>query len=369
MGGVDMENLSKPESREGGGVTRRRFVGLAAAVGAGAPAALHGVTSWSGGEGVMQEAPVVLASLDAASPGAGVDAARAALRQARQDGVHMAFVPVVTREDYRATTRNLLRLHRILEGLDGEAEAVRRVPELRRTVASGRLAVIPHFQGLQMAMEDVAMLEEFSSAGVGVMALTHNWKNWNGDGCLERTNMRMTGLGELVVQAMNRVGVVLDLSRAGVRTSLHAIEVSSHPVIFSNSNAAAVHDHPRNLTDAQIDACAAGGGVVGVTAYAPLVAASRPTLDRVLDHVAYVAERVGPEHVGLGLAVGARELRRFPSDPLPAAPPPPTAGVSGTGVLGAIRRGLEARGFGSGAVDGVLGGNLVRVLETVWGSA
>jgi len=290
-------------------------------------------------------------------------------RQSAAAGVEIAFLPVAALEDYRGASRNLLRLYRHLEGLRGQVVLARKVPELREARRRGLLAVVAQFQGLQMVLEDLSVIHEFSSAGVGVMALTHNWKNWNGDGCLERTDLRLTGLGELAVQAFNDSGILLDLSRAGRRTSLHAMELSRHPVIFSNSNAAGVHDHPRNLTDAQIDACAASDGVIGITAFPTFVGLGRPNLDRVLDHVEYVANRVGVEHVGLGLGFTDRVAKRFDSDPLPDSVPSYPAGIEGIEAFPRLRNALEIRGFGAGAVEAILGGNLYRALERVWVTA
>jgi membrane dipeptidase len=99
---------------------------------------------------------------------------------------------------------------------------------------------------------------------------------------------------------MNELGVVVDVSHVGVRSSLDAIAASAAPVIVSHANARAVHESRRNLTDEQIDAVAASGGVIGACAFPGFVAAQRQTLQHLLDHIDYLVERVGDAHVGFG---------------------------------------------------------------------
>lgn len=383
MGGVGRSDASGvgAESERGDGaaqdargVSRRRFLGVAAGVGLGGVSLSRDArnpgtdpdTGSSDGAVWRDGEPVVISSLDAAAPDRDRASVAEALGSAREAGVDVVFVPVAKLEGLEGAARNLLRLFRHLESLSDVAVLARRLSDLEFARDGGRLAVVPQLEGLQMVVEDLDVLREFSSAGVGVAALTHNWKNWNGDGCLERTDLSMTGLGELVVEAMNDAGVLLDLSRAGRRTSLHAMEVSEQPVIFSNSNAAGVLDHPRNLTDEQIDACGAGGGVVAVTAFPTFVSEGPPDVADLLDHVDYIADRIGPEHVGIGLGLTDRVVKRFDADPLPDSSPPFPDPLRTPGGLELLIDRLAARGYSDEEIRGVQGRNLLRVMRAAW---
>src|SRR5581483_10202152 len=101
----------------------------------------------------------------------------------------------------------------------------------------------------------------------------------------------------------NRLRIVVDLAHAGPRTAREAIEASGRPCVVSHANAYGLRDNPRNVRDEVLRALGEGGGVVGITAYSPFCETKpgvRPTLDDLVDHVAYVADRIGIDHVGIG---------------------------------------------------------------------
>jgi membrane dipeptidase len=161
--------------------------------------------------------------------------------------------------------------------------------EIEGARRSGRVAVVLQFQGGNPLEYDVNLVEAFHRLGVRILQLTYNARNPLGDGCTERTDIGLSDLGLAAVAEINRVRMVLDLSHVGVRTSLEALEVSRAPAIFSHSNARAVCDHPRNLTDEQLRLVAQKGGVVGVNAFPAFVRREgTPTVEHLLDHVDYL---------------------------------------------------------------------------------
>jgi len=362
-------------------ISRRGFLELS---GSGALASALGVSACgvdgAGGEndvggdgGVHRQgaAPVIDASVPLASPDRGVAAVGAHLASIAATGVSCAFVPVATVEHFDAALHNLLALHGMSGGADAADGAnwhLVDAPTQLSALATGRIGVVPTFQGLQMVEQDIGLIRGFRELGVGVMAITHNWKNWNGDGCLERTDLPLTGLGRLAAREMNAAGVLVDLSGAGVRTSLTAIDESQAAVVFTHSNARAVYAHPCNLTDEQIDACAARGGVIGLSAFPALVAdRPEPLLEDFLAHLDYLLDRVGPDHIGLGLDFDDRPRKRYGFDPLPDPPYTFPRDLSGTADLDNVREALEDRGLGSSESGQVMGGNFVRVLRAAWG--
>ena len=145
------------------------------------------------------------------------------------------------------------------------------------------------------------------------------------------------------------------------------MDVSGHPVIFSHSNARAVYDHPMNLSDKHLTACAGVGGVVGVSAFPAFVSpGAAPTVEDVLDHVDHIVAVAGVDHVSLGLDFTDLPRRRFPSDPLSDPPYHFPEGLSSFADLPHLRERLGARGYGDADLDKIFGGNLVRILRRVW---
>jgi membrane dipeptidase len=265
---------------------------------------------------------------------------------------------------------------RFLREHDDRLHLAETAGDVRRAVQEGKTAVVLHFQSSRPIGYDVGLVEVFKRLRVGVIALAYNVRGPLGDGSLEPTDGGLSRLGREAIKEMNRCGIIIDCSHAGIRTSLDAIAASGQPVIFSHSNARSVCDHPRNLTDEQIRACAAADGVIGVNAYPAFVKRSRHlTADDLIDHIAHISELVGVEHVGLGLdffEATRDEYRRLVEAGLwdvHSYPPPPylfPAGIDGPSAIPSFADRLSHRGFDQEAIDGVLGGNFLRVLETVW---
>ena len=141
---------------------------------------------------------------------------------------------------------------------------VETVSDVLRAKDEDKLAVYINFQGTNPIDSNLDMIEVYYKLGVRHMLMAYNIKNAAGDGCTERTDGGLTRFGEQMVGEMNRVGVLVDGSHTGYRTTMDMMEVSKDPVVFTHCNACGVWDHHRNLCDDQIEACAKGGGVIGV---------------------------------------------------------------------------------------------------------
>lgn len=303
-----------------------------------------------------------------ASWGEELEHVRSQVRAARDAGVNAFMVPVVSGEHEPAVSENLRRFHEAVGALRDEVVAVLDLDGLVSAVVTGRVGLIPWFQGAKMIEADLALFAAYRASGAGIMAPTHLWKMPYGDGAFERADQGLTATGRLAIRAMNRERIVIDLSGMGPRSCLDAMEESEHPVIFSHSNARAVHDHPMNLGDEHLRACAELGGVVGVSAFPACVSASdRPTADDVLRHLDRIVEVAGIDHVALGLDFTDLPRKRFPSDPVPDPPYRFPEGFSGFEDLPRLRDRLAERGYGEDDRGKILGGNMVRVLRGVWG--
>lgn len=293
---------------------------------------------------------------------------RSQVRAAKAAGVNAFMVPVVAGEHEPAVSENLRRFHEAVHALSDEVISVLDLVGLTSAVATERVGLIPWFQGAKMIEADLALFAAYRASGAGIMAPTHLWKMPYGDGAFERSDQGLTATGRLAIGAMNRERIVIDLSGMGPRSSLDAMEQSEHPVIFSHSNTRAVHDHPINLGDEHLRACAELGGVVGVSAFPAYVSASgSPAADDVLRHLDHIAAVAGIDHAALGLDFTDLPRKRFPSDPVPDPPYRFPEGFSGFEDLPRLRDRLAERGYGEDDRRKILGGNMVRVLRRVWG--
>ena len=251
--------------------------------------------------------------------------------------------------------------------IDGHPDALLRIDgaaELERVKSEDRIGLLLGFQNANhfRTPDDVAV---FHGLGQRVSQLTYNERNRIGSGCADPDAGGLSQFGATIVAAMNRAGMAIDISHCGERTSLDALEASTKPVLITHSNCRALVHHPRCKSDAVIRAMAANGGVIGITVLPMMVAAGgRPAaLADVLDHFDHVAQLVGAEHVGLG------------SDTDVDAIDPRTLRVrSGYRVRGLrheyrvfeLAEGLLRRGYGTGDVAGILGGNFQRALTEIW---
>jgi membrane dipeptidase len=262
---------------------------------------------------------------------------------------------------------------------------VTRVEDIARAKKAGKLGIIFHFQNTQPLERDAGLVEVYYRLGVRMIQLTYNLKNWVGDGCDELTDAGLSTFGRQVIREMNRVGMVVDLSHTGYRTTMEAIDASEATVVFSHSGAKAVHDSARNIRDDQIKAVAAKGGVIGLNGFPAFVSKRRwPTVDDLVDHAAHIADLVGPEHISVGIDyyhgqwpfASAKEAAAMYAAALSSGrwragtyPKPPykyAKGIEVPSKLGNLTAALLRRGFGEKDVRKIMGENLVRVFANVW---
>lgn len=258
--------------------------------------------------------------------------------------------------------------------------------DLDRARREGKLAVGFHFQGCNpmhggLAEEpgDTNLVQLYYDLGIKQALLAHNRRNISADGCHEDGNAGLSTFGVKLVNEMSRVGMLLDCTHTSERSTMEAMEIYGQPVIFSHSNPKAIFDHPRNITDAQIKACAETGGVVGACGWGPIVNADNDASpEAVMKHIEYLVDLVGPAHVGIGLDyVYQPELttRRMQRQPEYYAP---TKDMKSFGYdvalmdfmppegLPKLTELMLQRGYSDEAIGGILGGNFRRVVKQVW---
>jgi membrane dipeptidase len=249
--------------------------------------------------------------------------------------------------------------------------------DIERAAAAGKLAIGFDLEGAMPLLEQPEMVALYQSLGVRQMHLAYNRNNSVAGGCHD-VEQGLTPLGHEVVRAINAAGVLMDCSHTGRRCSLDIMAASTQPVIFSHANPLALIEHGRNITDEQIRACAATGGVVCVSGVSFFLGNTSPTAQDVARHAAYVANLVGVQHVGIGLDIS------FPQADLNDDPPdnyepsywwPKSAGydrailratytpIETWNVLG---QALQDTGMSAAEAQLVMGDNMVRVAQQVW---
>ncbi|HEV8629478.1 MAG TPA: membrane dipeptidase [Thermoanaerobaculia bacterium] len=283
------------------------------------------------------------------------------LRASGVDVFHPAVDP--NQPDAGAAVRRWLSgWDRLIATYPGYFVRVGSAADLARAKAEGRIGLILGFQNSDH-FQSVADVAEFYRRGQRVSQLTYNARNRLGGGC-QATDFGLTLFGGEVVAAMNRLGMVVDVSHCGERTTLDAFIASKKPVLITHSNCRALVGHPRCKSDAVLRAMAARGGVMGITAVRAFVRQSEaPTLEDLLDHFDHVARVAGPEHVGLGsdTDVDSRDPRTGRVRPAYAI-----RGLVPERRTFEVVEGLLRRGWLPADVAGVLGGNFRRALASIW---
>jgi membrane dipeptidase len=252
---------------------------------------------------------------------------------------------------------------------------VERVEDLFDAKRNGQLGVILGIQSPSCVGHQRERLRLLHKLGLRSMQLTYMERNLLGDGCLEPENRGLTHFGMQVIRECNRLGILVDCAHVGIRTMLDAVEHSARPLVVSHTAIRAITDNPRCVSDEQMKAVAAKGGVVGITAYAPFIRNDRPpALADYLDHVDYAIDLIGAAHVSL--ATDWFDGKTKTNWATPWYYPEVTRG-SKYGALGLdgfsqrselpnVVAGLLARGHGPSEIGDILGGNFIRVLKEVW---
>lgn len=254
---------------------------------------------------------------------------------------------------------DLLRLERQAAG---ELKVVRTSAELRRCLGDGTFAAILHIEGVEALDTRLEALDVLVEAGLRSLGPVWSRPNAFGHGVPfdfprgPDTGPGLTGAGKRLVKACNEKGVLVDLSHLNEKGFWDVAEISDAPLVATHSCAWALAPSPRNLTDPQLDAIKASGGMVGVNFHTGFLRADgrteEPTsLTEIVRHARYVADRIGVEHVGLG------------SDFDGAHMPDDLADVT---ALPSLLQALRDAGFAEPEVRRIAHGNWLRVLEATW---
>jgi membrane dipeptidase len=306
----------------------------------------------------------------------------AAVRQAGITAIHYT----ISASGFEDTTNILANLQDLVDHYPDAFLIVRRYSDIIRAKRENKIGIMPGFQETAFLEEDPDRIATFRRLGVRIMQLTYNNRSIFGDGCLEPGNAGLSKAGIAAAKKMNELGVALDLSHSGYRTTSDGIAQSAKPVLISHSGCAAVYAHPRNKPDEILKTLADRGGYFGVYLMPYLVASPTvPTREHVLDHVVHAINVCGADHVGIGsdgaiqktvltpeqkaefdkdiarrkqLGIGAPGEDRYPYVP----------DLNGPDHMQVIAEELAKRGQPASVIEKVLGANFQRVIGEIWGT-
>jgi membrane dipeptidase len=253
--------------------------------------------------------------------------------------------------------------------------------DIRRAKRENKVAIVICLEGASPLETEISYLRNFYRLGLRCLGLTHDVRNSLGDGIRERSAGGLTHFGVSVVEECDKLGIVVDVSHLSDKGTEDVLEVSKHPIVASHSNARALCAHPRNLPDHLIRNIARGGGMVAFHALNAFISTDpKPTLDQLLRHIAHIAEIGGTDCIGIGpdlmenwdptvfTAVSARSSRvnGIPVGKLDWQYP---EGIRSNAELPNLTAGLLRMGFLEADVVKFLGGNWMRVFDSVWKAA
>ncbi|WP_293003842.1 membrane dipeptidase [Mycobacterium sp.] len=285
-----------------------------------------------------------------------------------------AFVSVNAGYSPHCLDETLALLQHYRSAIEGhpDLELAATVGDVLAIAGNGRIAVVFDLEDSRPLDDDLNNLALLADLGVRTLLPTYNHANRAGSGCLDTIDGGLTAWGRSLVEEMNAVGIVPDGSHCSARTGLDMCEMSSGPAIYSHSCMRGVWDHPRNISDDQARACAATGGVIGITGVGIFLGANTPTLEAMTRHLEYAVELVGVEHVGISsdfsfdYADFVAELTRNPHmfdesytrwGPIRWMAPE---------TLLTLGTHLRQRGWANADIRAVLGGNFYRVAQHAW---
>ena len=249
---------------------------------------------------------------------------------------------------------------------------VRSTAEITAAKACRRTAVLLNVEGSYALNGQAGLIPVLFDIGVRWMAMVYNSATAVGYGVHDPDDHGLTAFGRTVVAEMDRVGMIKCCSHTGYRTALDVFNATSRPTIFSHSNPRALRDHPRNIPDELIKACAATDGVIGINGVGIFLGDNDIRSETIVRHIDYVAQLVGVRHVGLGLdyVFNQREMDAALASHGGIWPPAfgyrPGVKFAAPEQIREIASALRTLGYGDDDIKGVLGANLLRVAEQVW---
>ncbi len=291
-------------------------------------------------------------------------------------------------DGFRECVSKIGGLYNFADRPDSGFIIARTADDIVRAKREGKKALIITFQDPQPVENSLDKLRTLYELGLRVMQMTYNKANYIGTGCIESVDGGLTDFGREALRKMNELGIVADVSHCGHKTTQDVLKYSEKPIVISHSCPLALTDNVRNKTDEELLMLKKNGGVIGVSSWGPLcwkndTVKGRPSLADYVDHIDYVVNLIGIDHIGYGSdstpddtkdekglltqssfyapvvdgynrAVGINPATRY------------AVGVDGPWDLENVFAEMRRRGYSEEDIYKYAGGNFMRVLRENW---
>ncbi len=273
----------------------------------------------------------------------------------------------------RTVLQQIAACHRAVRDNAERVSLVQAGSDLPNPADGSRVGLLLALEGAEPLAADPDLVDAFWALGVRMVSLTWNRRNLLGDGVGERAPGGLSDAGVRVVERLEAIGMVVDLAHAAEPTFADILRHAPQaPIVVSHGACRAVHESPRNLSDAQLREVAARGGMLGVMGHPLAIDPGRPTVDRLVDHVLHAAEVMGIDHVGLGgdfmhqIANSGALQTPLAADavvPVGFARDATIEGLRGPQDYRRLVEALERRGVTGAELASILSGNVLRFLS------
>lgn len=306
------------------------------------------------------------------------------IANARRSGI-TAMNVTVSGGDFEGTMRRLSPWLENVSRYPEDFRQVRTVDELLDAKRTKRVGIVLGFQDTTPYRGDLSLINVFHQVGVRVVQLTYNNRNLVGDGCLEPGDAGLSRFGQQVVERLNTLGSIVDLSHCGKRTTAEGIRASKSPVGITHTGCNAVARHPRSKDDEELKAMAERGGVVGIYMVGFLSPGRVSTAADLIAHIEHALKVCGEDHVGIGSDLSITPIdgsetywanhRKFVAQRIAAgiaAPAEDPEILFNVPELNTERRMeriadlLASRKHPDRVIEKVIGGNWLRLCREVW---
>ncbi|WP_027856882.1 dipeptidase [Marinobacterium jannaschii] len=226
---------------------------------------------------------------------------REIFEQLHAGGVTMVHATIVYHEQIRETLLRIAEWNRHFEMNSDLIMPVKGAADIRRAKELGKVGVMFGAQNCSPIEDDIGMVEVMRELNLMIMQLTYNNQSLLACGCYEAEDSGVTRFGRQAIKEMNRVGMIVDMSHSGERSTLDAIEISERPIVISHANPTSFHAAKRNKSDTVLKALGESGGLLGFSLY-PFHLKNGPdcTLAEFCDMVASTADLMGVDNIGIG---------------------------------------------------------------------
>ena len=309
---------------------------------------------------------------------------REVFEQMRSGGLSAVHVTIAYHEMCRETLQNIGAWNRLFAQHDDLIMPVHTAADIDMAHQQNKVGIIFGFQNCSPIEDDIDLVQIFHQLGVRIMQLTYNNQSLLASGCYEPNDAGISRFGKVVIDEMNRVGMVIDMSHSAEESTMQAIALSQRPIVISHANPSFFEPAKRNKSNRVLSALAESGGLLGFSLY-PFHLQGGPdcTLDSFCNMVADTVDLMGIDHVGMGsdlclnqpLSIlewmrngrWSKQMDYGEGSATNAAWPKSLTWFENSADFPNIVAGLQQKGFNAIEVEKIMGGNWLALCRSGFG--